>query len=87
MGILEISQIIFNFTVTAVVVIIGLLAAIIAVQVLLIIVATKRFFEGLHKESVEVYRKVDHILQNLAGLSFFSRIFSKKGKTHSHPEE
>ncbi len=77
MNILEIAQIIFYFTVSFAVIVVGVLVTIIAVQVIWIIVATKRFFDGIHKESVEVYRKVDNLLKSLSNLSFFTQFFKK----------
>ncbi|MBX4200561.1 hypothetical protein KW786_00345 [Candidatus Parcubacteria bacterium] len=85
MNILEIAQIIFYFTVSFAVIVVGVLVTIIAVQVIWFIVATKRLVNGLHKESVEVYRKVDRFLQSMASLAFFSKFFPK-GRSKKEPK-
>jgi hypothetical protein len=89
MSTLEVSQIIFNFVISLSVVVVTVLISVIAYDIIKCSKAIKKFFDGVTKESSELYEKIDRFLENIFKLSFISKFFKKKkqdnkGRTKSH---
>ncbi len=82
MNILEISEIIFNFTVSIAILAVSVLVAIIALEVIYSIRRTKKFVKGIKEESTQLYRKLDVFLAGFAAMPFIAKIFTKKKKNH-----
>ncbi len=80
MDILTLSQIIFNFTATLAILIVGVLIGIIAFEILQSIRATKKLARDIQQQSAHLYRKIDSFLVGIASLSFMSKIFKKNKK-------
>ncbi len=80
MNILELSEIIFNFTVSIAIVAVSVLVAMIAIEILYSIRRTKKFVKDIKEESVELYRRVDIFLAGFAAMPFIAKIFKKNKK-------
>ena len=77
---LEISQIIFNLVISIAVIVVAVLISIIAFDVIKFTKSIKKFMDGVNKESVEVYSKINNFLEGISNLSFISKFFKKKKK-------
>jgi len=77
---LIISQIIFNFVISFAVIVVAVLISVIAYDIIKCSKAIKKFFDGVNKESSELYEKLDRFLDNIFKLSFISRFFNKGNK-------
>ena len=78
MTILILSQIIFNFVTAFAIVVVATLLSIIAYDVIKFTKATKKFAEGVNKESAELYGKINKFVEGILNLSFVSKLFKKK---------
>ncbi len=79
---LEISQIIFNFTTSLAIIVVAVLWALIALEVLKSIHRAKKFVKNVKEESTELYRKLDIFLAGFAAMPFLMNIFKKRKKKH-----
>lgn len=82
MNILEVSQVLFNFTATAVILIVGALFGVIAVEIIMGINQAKRVAREIKIQSTEFYRRVDGFLAGFAAMPFLMNIFKKRKKNH-----
>jgi hypothetical protein len=78
MTLLIISQIIFNLVISLAVIVVTVLVSVIAYDVIRFSKSVERFFDGITKESAEVYGKINKFLESLFNLSFISKFFKKK---------
>jgi uncharacterized membrane-anchored protein YhcB (DUF1043 family) len=82
MSILEVSQIIFNFAASTVIIIVGLLIGVIAFEIIKSINRAKKIAQEIKVQSAEFYRRVDGFLSAFATMPFLSKIFTKHKKNH-----
>ena len=80
MSILETSQVIFNLIVSLAVVLIIVLISIITYDVVKLSKSFKELMDNLHKESSDIYGRINKFLDNLFNLSFISKLFNRKNK-------
>lgn len=78
MSILEISQIIFNIIVSFAVVVVTVLISIITYNIIKFSKAVNNFVDGVNKESIELFGKINGFLKSIFNLSFISKFFRKK---------
>ena len=80
MSLLEISQIIFNFIVSSAILVVAVFAVLIAYDTLKIVKSTRKFVEGVSKESVEIYNKINTFFEGIFKLSSLAKLLKKKKK-------
>ena len=80
MSVLEISQIIYNFIVSLAVLVVAILISLVAYNAIKFTRLVKKFAEGVNRESVELYEKINKFLENISNLSFISGFFKRKKK-------
>ena len=84
---LEISQIIFNLVISIAVIVVAVLISVIAFDVIKFTKSIKKFMDGVNKESVELYAKVNNFLEGISNLSFISRFFKKKNNKQKNGQK
>ncbi|KKP42966.1 MAG: hypothetical protein UR46_C0021G0007 [Parcubacteria group bacterium GW2011_GWA1_33_6] len=78
MPLLEISQIVFNLTVSFAIIIITALFGIIAYDIIRLIKGIKKFSNDLNQESTKLYKNLNNFLEGISKLSFISWLLRKK---------
>ncbi len=78
MNVLEISQIIFNLTVSIAIIVVGVFFSIIAFDIIKAIKNIKNFAQVVKKESADFHRHVNGFLEAMATIPFITKFFSKK---------
>ncbi|OGZ66163.1 MAG: hypothetical protein A3C50_01585 [Candidatus Staskawiczbacteria bacterium RIFCSPHIGHO2_02_FULL_43_16] len=80
MELLELSQIIFNVTLSITATIIGVTILIFIDRTFKAIKAVENFFITLDEKTQGVYRNVNLLLEGIPIVSFISKLFKKKSK-------
>lgn len=62
------------------VIVVGVFVSIIAFDIIKFTKATRKFLDGVNKESAELYEKINKFLETVFNLSFISKFFNKKNK-------
>lgn len=82
MTILEISQVIFNFVISAVAIVIAISIGLIAYDTVRLAKSIKKFTDSIGKGSSELYDKISKLFESIFNVSsFVSRLLKKKKKT------
>jgi len=77
MDILTISQITVNFIISAAILVVGLLIAIIAYEAIVAIKRIKNFFTNLNEKSIEAFKHLDAVIAGMSVMPFISKLFKK----------
>ncbi len=77
MQLLELSQIVFNFTTIFAIVITTVVFCMVAYEIIMVLKSAKRFFNGLTEKSEDIYRNANVMIASMPIVSFIAKLFKK----------